>query len=59
MATQTIKRTTSTKTNTIRISYGRDVKPSSSSSSTKSSASNQSVKAVKPSQTTARKQTIK
>lgn len=57
MAKQTITR--STTKNTIRVSYGRDVKPSSSSSSTKSSASNQSVKAVKPSQTTARKQTAK
>lgn len=57
MAKQTITR--STTKNTIRVSYGRDVKPSSSSSSSKSSASNQTVRAVKPSNSSTRKQTTK
>ena len=57
MAKQTITR--STTKNTIRVSYGRDVKPSSSSSSTKSSTSNQTVRAVKPSNSSTRKQTTK
>lgn len=56
MARQTITRTTK---NTVRISYGRDVKPSSSSSSSKPSTSNQTVRAVKPSETATRKQTTK
>lgn len=56
MARQTITRTTK---NTVRISYGRDVKPSNSSASTKTSSSNTSVKAVKPSQSATRKQTTK
>lgn len=57
MAKQTITR--STTKNTIRVSYGRDVKPSSSSSSSKPNTSNQAVRAVKPSQTATRKQTTK
>lgn len=56
MARQTITRTTK---NTVRISYGRDVRPSNNSANTKSNPASTSVKAIKPSQTTTRKQTTK
>lgn len=56
MARQTITRTTK---NTVRISYGRDVRPSYSSANTKSNPAGTSVKAVKPSQVATRKQNTK
>lgn len=56
MARQTITRTTK---NTVRISYGRNVNPSSSTSANRTSSANQPVKAPKPSNSSTRKQTAK